>query len=100
MEEFKYPEWPATSGESYVSDRKEFKECEAAIQILASRSNSNIADRRYTYSNQWGRILRAKILTGEHGLSVVSRVTCWMGPDKGVQLAVEVEGCGPQQAGC
>jgi hypothetical protein len=100
MEEFKYPDWPATSGESDVSDHNEFKECEAAIQLLSSKSNSNISDKRYSYSNQWGRILRAKILTGEHGLSVVSRVTCWTGSGKGVQLAVEVEGCGPQQAGC
>jgi hypothetical protein len=100
MEDYAYPPWATAGDEQDVPTHDGFTECETLIQMLASKIAGNIVDRKYSSSKEWGKILRAKLLTGGHGLSVASRVTCWTGSGPGVQIMVDVEGCGPQQAGC
>jgi hypothetical protein len=100
MDDYEYPQWPTTADERVASNHDEFEECEAAMQILASKMHSTTVDKTYSTSKQWGQILRARVLTKDGGLSGALRLTCWKGSGASVQMFVEVEGCGPQQVGC
>jgi hypothetical protein len=100
MEDFQHPEWDATSNETTVSDPKAFRDCEQALSALASHGDGAIVERRYSLSKQWGRVMRAKVNVAHNGVAGTLLATAWSGAGPGVHMAVEVEGCGPQQAGC
>jgi hypothetical protein len=94
MEELAFPEWPATSDEQPAESDVGFEQCEAMISLLAQRMNSTVADRKYSISKKWGRILRAKIIMGFSA----PRVSCWTGSGAGAQIFIEFEGFVPRQA--
>ena len=94
MEELDFPEWPATSDEQPDNGDVGFEQCEAMISLLAQRMNSTVTDRKYSISQKWGRILRAKINTG---LSA-PRVSSCTGSGAGAQIFIEFEGFVPRQA--
>ena len=100
MDNFPHPPWNATPDETRVSDPTEFNACKQAIEAFASRAEGKISERTYSVSKQWGRVLRAKVGFSRGGSAVMTLVTCWTGAGPGVQMAVEVDGCGPQLAGC
>ena len=100
MDNFPHPPWNASGDETSVSDPTTFRPCEQAIEAFASRAAGRITERRYSVSKQWGRVLRAKVSFARANSAVTVLVTCWSGDGPGVQMAVEVDGCGPQQAGC
>jgi hypothetical protein len=100
MDNFPHPPWTATADETSVSDPTAFSVCEQAIEAFASRADGKVTERRYSISQQWGRVLRAKVGFARANSAGAVLVTCWSGAGPGVQMAVEVDGCGPQQAGC
>jgi hypothetical protein len=100
MDHFPHPPWIATRDETSVADPAKFSDCEQAIDAFASRAPGHISDRRYSLSKEWGRILRAKVGVAHAGMGGTLLVTCWTGAGPGVSIAIEVDGCGPQQAGC
>jgi hypothetical protein len=100
MDSFPHPLWNAGADETSVSDPTTFSECEQAVEAFASRAKGKITERRYSVSNKWGRVLRAKVGFGHGNYAATTLVTCWSGTGPGVQMAVEVDGCGPHQAGC
>ena len=100
METFAYPQWPTTSDEQHNVGQAGFDQCEAALKIICEKGGWAVSDKQYSISKKWGKILRAKLSTTSPGLSVVSQITCWASSNKGVELYVEFEGCGPLQAGC
>jgi len=100
MDSFSYPPWNAGASETTVSDPTSFGDCEQAIDAFASRGRGRILERRYSVSRTWGKVLRAKVGFAHGGFAGTTHVTCWSGVGPGVQMAVEVDGCGPQQAGC
>ena len=100
MNIFPHPPWNATRDETSVADSAGFTDCEQAIEAFASRGKGNITDRHCSVSKDWGRILRAKVAFAHPGFDATVLVTCWTGEGPGVRVAVEVERCGPQQAGC
>jgi hypothetical protein len=101
MDSFTYPHWDAISDETAVSDTRTFSDCEQAVAAFASRAGGSIVDRKYSVSDQWGRVLRANVgLSHRAGFAATTLVTCWSGAGPGVRMAVEIEGCGPQQPGC
>ena len=100
MDNFPHPPWIATPHETSVSDPTTFGACEQALGAFASRAGGKITERRYSVSKQWGQVLRAKVGFARGNHAVKTLVTCWSGAGPGVQMAVEVDGCGPQQAGC
>jgi hypothetical protein len=100
MDVFPHPPWSGTADETSVSDPTTFSDCEQAMQAFASRAQGEITERRYSISKQWGRVLRAKVGFGRGNVAATTLVTCWSGAGAGVQMAVEVDGCGPLQAGC
>jgi hypothetical protein len=100
MDNFPHPPWNVESGEATVSDSAAFNQCEEAMTAFASRVDGKITDRRHSISQKWGRVLRAKVVFSRASVAGTTLVTCWSGAGPGIQMAVEVEGCGPQQAGC
>jgi len=100
MDVFPHPARTATSDEVSTSDPKMFGACEQAMDAFARRGGGTITERKYSISKEWGRVLRAKVSFARNGVAGTMLVTCWTGAGPGVQMAVEVEGCGPQQAGC
>jgi hypothetical protein len=100
MDSFTYPPWNAGGDETSVSDSTMFSNCDQAIEAFASRDGGQITERRYSVSKQWGRVLRAKVGFARRGFVSTTLVTCWSDVGPGVQMAVEIEGCGPQLAGC
>src|SRR5277367_3981795 len=98
MYEFKYPPWEfVANNEVETSYSSEFNNCEAVIREFASKGGGIISERRYSVSKKWGKILRAKVGFTRANMAVTSLVTCWAGAGPEVQIAVEVEGCGPQR---
>jgi hypothetical protein len=100
MDHFPHPPWIEAPDETSVSDPAKFSDCERAIDAFASRAQGHITDRRYSLSKEWGRILRAKVGVTHAGLGGTLLVICWMGAGPSVSIAIEVDGCGPQPAGC
>ena len=100
MEGFPHPPWIATADETSGSDPATFGDCERGIEAFASQGHGAITERRYSISKTWGRVLRAKVRFATLGITSAALVTCWTGEGPGVRIAVEVDGCGPQQAGC
>jgi hypothetical protein len=100
MDGFSYPPWNGTGDETSVSDLTSFADCEKAVETFVSRGGGKIMQQKYSVSKQWGRVLRAKVGFASGGVAGTTLVTCWSGAGPGVQMAVEIEGCGPQQAGC
>jgi hypothetical protein len=99
MDVFPNPPWDATSNET-ISDPTTFSDCEQALGVFVSHGGGTIVERRYSLSKQWGRVLRAKVNFAQNGVAGTLLTTTWSGAGPGVQMAVEVERCGPQQAGC
>jgi len=100
MDSFSHPPWSAAADETNVSDTTTFSDCEQAIQAFVSRAGGKITDRKYSVSKTWGRVLRAKVRIAHGGFAGTTLVTCWSGQGPGVQMAVEIEDCGPERAGC
>jgi hypothetical protein len=100
MTGFSYPPWNVAGDETSVSDSPAFSRCEQAIGAFASRGGGKVMERKYSVSKKWGKVLRAKVGFARGSFVATTLVTCWSGAGPGVQMAVEVEGCGPQQAGC
>jgi hypothetical protein len=100
MTDLSFPPWEQTDDEQSVSDHAEFVDCEAVIQSLASKMSSNVIGREYSVSKQWGKVLRAKVVMSQAGLSATTLVTCWSRAKSGVEMMVKVAECGPQQLGC
>jgi hypothetical protein len=100
MDSFPHPPWNAGADETSVSDSATFSNCDLAMEAFASRGGGKIMQRRYSVSKTWGRVLRAKVAFARAGFASTTLVTCWAGAGPSVQMAVEIEGCGPQQAGC
>ena|SRR5579872_2355646 len=100
MDHFPHPPWAVSPDETSVSDSTAFGPCEQAVEAFAAKSEGKIVERRYYVSKQWGRVLRAKVGFVRANSAVTLLVTCWSGAGPGVQMAVEVDGCGPQQGGC
>jgi hypothetical protein len=100
MDIFPHPPWNADTGEAAASDPTAFNQCEQAIRAFATRAEGKITERRYSISKTWGKVLRAKVGFARANVTGTTLVTCWSDAGAGVKMAVEVEGCGPQQAGC
>lgn len=100
MDNFPHPPWDVTSNETTLSDPATFRDCEQALDLFASHGGGTIVERRYSLSKQWGRVMRAKVNFAASGLAGTLHTVAWCGAGAGVQVAIEVEGCGPQQAGC
>jgi hypothetical protein len=100
MDNFPHPPWSMTGDEVSDSDTTKFADCEQAIDAFASRTDGKITERRYSVSEEWGRILRAKVGFAHGSIGGTVLVTCWTGEGPGVRIAMEIDGCGPQQAGC
>jgi hypothetical protein len=100
VDNFPHPPVIPTADETSVSDSPKFSNCEQALTAFASRAGGAISDRKYSTSREWGRILRAEVGFARGGMGATVLVTCWTGEGPGVKMAVEVDGCGPQQAGC
>ena len=100
MDGFSYPPWSGSGDETIVSTSTSFADCEKAIEAFVSRGGGRIVQQKYSISKKWGRVLRAKVGFARGGFAGTTLVTCWSGLGPGVQMAAEIEGCGPQQAGC
>jgi hypothetical protein len=100
MDNFPHPPWNADSGEVSSSDKAAFSQCEQAMSALASRAGGKITEERYSISRKWGRVLRAKVGFAHANIVGSTLVTCWSDTGSGVKMAVEMDDCGPQQAGC
>jgi hypothetical protein len=99
MDPFQHPPWNATD-ETIAHDPAPFKDCEQALQAFVTRGKGKVVDQKYSVSQTWGRVLRARVCFGGAGMAGMTDVTCWTGDSPGVRMAVEIEQCGPQQAGC
>ncbi len=89
-----------TEDEQAAADHSGFQDCEAVMAMYADRSGDRMADRTYTVSKQWGKVLRAKAIMTRHGRSSTALVTCWTGSGPGVRIFVDFYTCAGQQRGC
>jgi hypothetical protein len=97
---FEYPPWKAAADEASVTDNATFIRCDQAINAFASQGNGKILGQTYSISKKWGRVVRARVGFSHAGSTGAALVTCWSGAGPGVQMAVEIEDCASQSAGC
>ena len=90
MDNLDAPTWRPATNEEIVSNQTEFANCDSAIAAVASRSGGTIADRVYTLSPQWGRVLRASIGGGAR-LPGTLLVICWSQAGPEVDMVVKVD---------
>ncbi len=83
------PPWTPAADEVLAADLATFTRCDTLIQALATRMSAKVTDRRYTLSQTWGRVLRAKLQNELDGSSMSVRVTCWSKPGSGAQILVD-----------
>jgi hypothetical protein len=100
MNGFSYPPWNGVTDEISVSDPTNFGNCEQALSAFADQGGGRTLERRYSISKTWGRVLRAKVVFTHASAAGTTHVTCWSVDGPGVQMAVEMGDCGPQQVGC
>src|SRR5579862_2854916 len=100
MESYSCPPWKAGADESEVAASAAFSRCEQALEAFTSRASGKISEQQYSISKTWGKVLRAKVTFSHGGYAGSALVICWSSDGPGVQMSVEIEGCGSQQAGC
>lgn len=85
------PPWSPTAEEQQMLDHTAFQHCEAVLQAFASRANGRISNEIYTFSRQWGNILRAKVTFIARGSTATSLLTCWSDAEGGVKMALTMD---------
>ena len=93
MDYFGAPPWSPAADERRALDHEAFQHGEAALQTLASSGNGRIANELYTFSKQWGKILRANLTFNLKGSSATWLVICWLEADGGVNMAMQIDDC-------
>jgi hypothetical protein len=91
MDSWEFPPWSPAADETVALDLSTFRNCEAAVQAVASRGNGQISDELYTVSSEWGEILRAKVTFVLQDLPTTSLVTCWSAAEPHVQMFVKID---------
>ena len=91
MDKLSMPPWHTTVGETAVSDSPAFAGCDKAVDALAASAKWKIADRKYFLSNDWGRLLRAKVVFDFKGSSMTFLVNCWSRKDPDVHFALRAQ---------
>ena len=86
-----FPPWQAGSGETPASDATSFADCDEAIASFAVRAKGKVIDRSYTQSDEWGRILRARVAVSYRREPSVLQMTWWSGPGSGVAFAIRLD---------
>jgi hypothetical protein len=84
------PTWRPAANEEVTSDPTGFANCESAIAAVASRSGGTIANRVYSLSPDWGRVLRASISAAPR-LPSALQIICWSQPGPEVDMVVKVD---------
>ena len=87
------PPWSATPDETIVSNPSGFSSCRKVIGILASNMNATVTERVCSLSNEWGKIIRAKIAYAYEGSPATALVTCWSTPGSGVGIFMKLDDC-------
>jgi hypothetical protein len=77
MDDWTFPPWSPAADERVATDRSAFHNCEAAVRDIASRGDGEISHETYTLSEEWGKVLRAKVTFTFEGSPTTSLVTCW-----------------------
>jgi hypothetical protein len=75
--------------EQVATDHSGFDKCEAAMALLTDRPGTRIANRTYTISKRWGKVLRARAITIDEGASVAPVVVCWTGSGPGAHIFLD-----------
>jgi hypothetical protein len=87
------PPWNVVPNETVSSDPAEFSICNTVINALVARLNGKATGQIYSLSEQWGKIVRAKIVYEHQGTVGTVLVTCWSDSGSDVKIALQVEGC-------
>lgn len=85
------PPWNPAANERRTLDHEAFQQGESALQTLASSGNGSIANELYTFSKQWGKIVRANVTFSLKGSSATWLVICWLEADGGVNMAMQID---------
>lgn len=86
------PPWRPAGDEAISSSLVEFGPCLDAMNAFASRTRGQVADEICSVSKQWGKIVRAKVVTQERdSRPTACRVICWEGSGPGVCIFVELD---------
>jgi hypothetical protein len=85
------PPWTPSANEQITRDHAGFDPCEQLVTMLAPRGVSKVAGATYTISRRWGKILRAKILSGSGDVSTTTLVTCWIDPNGHAWIVVKMD---------
>jgi len=70
-----FPPFTATPGERAVSDGADFSVCDEALQTFVTSSGWTITSRRYSVTQLWGNMIRAKVTSGDGS---DFPVICWL----------------------
>jgi hypothetical protein len=93
MVEFIHPPLEAAIGERVASDDAAFGDCLMRLNAFATKANGTITRRTCSFSDQWGKVVRADVALAPGGLSATVCLICWSDAGPGVKMAASVGGC-------
>ena len=86
------PPWRPAADEMISSNAVEFGACLDAVGAFASKTGGQIVDESFSFSKQWGKIVRAKVVTPERdSRPTACRVICWEDAEPGVNIYLELD---------
>jgi hypothetical protein len=91
MDDLQFPPWRPDSTETVVSDQPAFHGCDEVIDTFAAKANATATNRVYTQSQQWGDVVRARVVDDNPNTSP-TLITCWTGSGGGLQFVIQAEG--------
>ena len=91
MDHWAAPPWNPTAAERPALDHATFRNCEEVLQTYVSRAAGRITGETYTVCQQWGKILRARVVFPLKGPLATTLVTCWSSDGESVEMLVKLD---------
>jgi hypothetical protein len=88
---YEWPPWNVAPNETVEPTPAGFSACRKVVGILAAKMNGRVTQRTCSLSEQWGKVIRAKIAYTVEGAPAAAFVVCVSGSGPGIGLAIKLD---------
>jgi hypothetical protein len=93
MEGLQSPPCNMEPDETISAESGAFSDCLKPISALAARTNGRVTEQTFSLSPQWGKVVRAKIVSDHEGSPTTACVISWCASDGSLKIALTIDGC-------
>jgi hypothetical protein len=93
MDEFQHPPLDTTAGERISTDYTKFADCLKRLNAFATKAGGTVTEQTCSFSDRWGRVVRADVAFQHIGSDATVCVVCWSEAGSGIKFVASVGGC-------